>query len=71
MVVDGGGSRKVECEGGLADGGASSDDDHLTGMQSVGQSVQIPEARGHTRETAIVGGQGFHFVVSRLDQFTD
>ena len=70
VVLDGGGAGEVQREGGLTDGGARGDDDHLAGVQAVGQFVEFVEAGGDARHAlpAVAGRLdlvhgGFHDVL--------
>ena len=70
VVLDGGRAGEVQRERGLADGRAGGDDDHLAGMQAVGEFVELVEAGGdaHHALAAVAGGLdlvhgGFHDVL--------
>ena len=64
VVVDRRGPAEVEGERGLPDRGARRDDDHLAGVQAVGQVVEVGEAGRHAVEPGLA-------VADRLDLVED
>ena len=56
-----GGQRGIQGQG-LAQGGAGGDDDHLPGMQAVGQRVEVAEAGGDAGEGAAAAADGLDLV---------
>ena len=59
--MDGGGAGEVQGECRFAHTGAGGDDDHLSGVQAVGEFVEFVEARGHTDGVAVVGSGALDF----------
>lgn len=72
VVLDGGGTGEVQRERGLTHGGTCCNNDHLAGVESVRQFIQLVEAgrdAGHAF-AAVAGGfdlvhGGFHDVLQR------
>src|SRR3712207_8558896 len=50
----------------LAHTGTGRDDDHLAGLQAVGELVEVADAGGHATGGAAAGGDGVQFVHRRL-----
>ena len=60
-----GGDRGVERQR-LAHARSGRDDDHLAGLQAVGQLVEVADAGGHAAADAAAGGDGVQLVHRRL-----
>src|SRR5690606_18530804 len=68
-VLDGTGAGEVQPQGRLPHTGTRGDDDHLPGMQPVGDLVEVGETGRNALRGTAPGGDGVDLVHRRLEQF--